>query len=534
MFIFGKHEMAQTHRDSVVAWQSYQATSRQGNVAQMIASAHASEIVERREYLRRIVAVTSMLGRQGLPFRGSDEGQDSTNRGNFLACMELLKEFDPFLQKYNPPSNATYISPTSQNEMIECCAQEVNSVIVSEMTKSKMYAIMADEARDARSEQLAVCVRYVSEGAVKERFLALTEIMSFDAQSIANELQQQIQNSGLAELKCVAQTYDGAAVMSGSTGGVQVHFRRLHPEAIYVHCYAHELNLVLCHTCRAVSEAVELFNLLECVYSFFSTSLVNHHKFQEAQSKLGLTAVELVQLSNTRWACQLRSINAILETLPAIFECLSAIGSPIAVGLRAKLYKFSTVYSLLMFQTLLSVTEGLHKFLQKETLDLAEAFISKQAVCDTLRGKRTDVFATELYERTKALCHTHSIPEPDAKKRHKQRKMEDFVLESTLGSGTELISSHTLTTELLFPCVDRMVSELEQRFSSVDAGLLKGIQACSPKSQNFLSESHWDELAKHYSINLSIKHKKHKKRRFWWPETSLPAKQRLDVHPEIC
>ena len=65
-----------------------------------------------------------------------------------------------------------------------------------------------------------------------------------------------------------------------------------------------------------------------------------------------------------------------------------------------------------------------------------------------------------------------------------------------------MISSHTLTTELLFPCVDRMVSELEQRFSSVDAGLLKGIQACSPKSQNFLSESHLDELAKHYSINL--------------------------------
>ncbi|KAJ8335360.1 hypothetical protein SKAU_G00387020 [Synaphobranchus kaupii] len=303
------------------------------------------------------------------------------------------------------------------------------------MTKSKVYAIMADEARDARSEQLAVCV-------------------------------------------------------------------------------------------RAVSEAVELFNLLESVYSFFSTSLVNHHKFQEAQSKLGLTAVELIQLSNTRWACQLRSINAVLETLPAIFECLSAIGSPIAVGVRVKLYKFSTVYALLMFQTLLSLTQGLHKFLQNETLDLAEAFIGKQAVCDTLRGKRTDVFATELYERTKALCHTHSIPEPDAKKRHKQRKMEDFVLETTLGSGTELISSGTLKTELLFPCVDRMVSELELRFSSVDAGLLKGIQACSPKSENLLSESHLDELAKHYSIDLKTEEV--------MVARNLPAKQRLAVHPKIC
>lgn len=500
--IFGKHEMTQTHKESVVAWKSYQGTSRQRNVAQMITSAHASEIAERREYLRRVVAVTSMLGRQGLPFRGHDESQDSTNKGNFHACFDLLKEFDPFLQQHNPPSNATYTSPTSQNEMIASCAQEITSVIVSEMTKSKMYAIMADEARDAHSEQLAVCVRYVSEGEVKERFLALSEIMTFDAQSITNELQQQIQNSGLADLMCVAQTYDGAAVMSGSIGGVQAHFRRLHPEAIYVHCYAHELNLVLCHTCRAVSEAVELFNLLECVYSFFSTSLVHHHKFKETQSKLGLTAGELVQLSNTRWACQLRSINAVLETLPAIFECLSAIGSPMAVGLRAKLYKFSTVYALLMFQGLLAVTEGLHKFLQKKTVDLAEAFMCTQAVSDTLKGKRTDVFATDLYERTKVLCHTHSIPEPDAKKRHKQRKMDDFVLETTLGTGTELVRSAAFKTDLLFPCVDRMVSELEVRFCSVDTGLLKGIQACSPKSDNFLSESHLDELAKHYHINL--------------------------------
>ena len=44
--------MAQTYKDSVLALKSYQATSLQGNVAQMIASAKASEIVERREYLR--------------------------------------------------------------------------------------------------------------------------------------------------------------------------------------------------------------------------------------------------------------------------------------------------------------------------------------------------------------------------------------------------------------------------------------------------------------------------------------------------
>lgn len=88
---------------------------------------------------------------------------------------------------------------------------------------------------------------------------------------------------------------------------------------------------------------------------------MNHHKFMEAQTRLGLTTVELVQLSSTHWACQLRSISAVLETLSAILEFLFAIGSPIAVCLRAKLYKFSTAYAVLMFQSLLSVTKGLHK-----------------------------------------------------------------------------------------------------------------------------------------------------------------------------
>ncbi len=132
--------------------------------------------------------------------------------------------------------------------MITCCSQEVTATIVRDMSESKMYTIMADEARDGKSEQLAICVRYVTtEGTVKERLLALTELTSFDAVSVISAIERELQGKGIGLLKCVAQTYDGAAVMSGVTGGVLSHFRKQHPEAIYVHCYAHELNLVLCH-----------------------------------------------------------------------------------------------------------------------------------------------------------------------------------------------------------------------------------------------------------------------------------------------
>lgn len=145
-----------------------------------------------------------------------------------------------------------------------------------------MDAIMADEARDGKAEQLALCVPYVSvEGAVIESFLAFTDVSQFDATSITAAIENQLVKKGTDQWKCAAQTYDGAAVMSEDVGSVQAHF--FYPEAFSVHCYARELNLVLCHTCKAVSEATEFFNIQESLHSFFSVSLVNHHKFVDTQ-----------------------------------------------------------------------------------------------------------------------------------------------------------------------------------------------------------------------------------------------------------
>ncbi len=73
-----------------------------------------------------------------------------------------------------------------------------------------------------------------------------------------------------------------------------------------------------------------------------------------------------------------------------------------AVGPRSKLSNFNTVYMLLMFHRLLSITDGLHKFLQRETIDLGQAVQYKTAVYDFLKEQRTDQSATELYSKTKA------------------------------------------------------------------------------------------------------------------------------------
>ncbi len=134
--IFKEHEKTPAHRSSMIGWHSFKSCTSHGIVAEQLHSAHEAEIIERRKYLTRIVAVIKFLVKQGIPFRGHNEAISSNNQGNFPECVNLVKEFDPFLQSYTAPSHSTYLSPSSQNEIIECCAEEVSVSIASEIKRA--------------------------------------------------------------------------------------------------------------------------------------------------------------------------------------------------------------------------------------------------------------------------------------------------------------------------------------------------------------------------------------------------------------
>uniref|UniRef100_A0A8D0AYQ8 Zinc finger MYM-type protein 1 n=1 Tax=Sander lucioperca TaxID=283035 RepID=A0A8D0AYQ8_SANLU len=474
---FREHERSALHISTMTCWQSFKSTKTHGDVIEQLKTASAAEISERRQYLHLIVAATTFLGKQGIPFRGHDEQESSQNQGNFIECMKLLKQFDPFLQEYTPPSHTTYLSHFSQNEMITSISQEITESIIKQMKIAKMYSVMADEARDRCTEQLAVCVRFVTQqGVVRECFLGLRRLQGFDAKSIADEIEAMLQSHNLGDLLCVAQAYGGASVMSGAVGGVQARFRERHPEAVYVHCYAHELNLVL-------------------------NSLVNHNKFIEIQKELGLRPSELVQLSTTRWACQVRSVNAVLNNLSAILACLSNMNTSMALGIRSKLCKTKTLYMLVMFSKLLGITEGLHRYLQGESLDLSKAVQYKTAVLQTLTELRTDSGGEDVFRRAMALCEANDIQLPVGP-RQKQKRYDGFVVESACGSTSNLTTSDEFRQQLFYPCLDRMVEELTHRFSGLGEALMSGIHACNPTTETFLSEEALKSLASHYKIQL--------------------------------
>ena len=61
--------------------------------------------------------------------------------------------------------------------------------------------------------------------------------------------------------------------MSGGYTGVQKRISDIIPNASYVHCAAHNLNLVLSDVAKSSSKMLNFFDILQDIFLFFSKSV---------------------------------------------------------------------------------------------------------------------------------------------------------------------------------------------------------------------------------------------------------------------
>lgn len=75
--------------------------------------------------------------------------------------------------------------------------------------------------------------------------MGFVKTMDLSAQGITQKILEVLQPLELDPSLCVGFCCNGALVMSGHRGGVQVLLKETFSKAIYVHCNFHRLNLVL-------------------------------------------------------------------------------------------------------------------------------------------------------------------------------------------------------------------------------------------------------------------------------------------------
>ena len=93
------------------------------------------------------------------------------------------------------------------------------------------------------------------------------EAKRMDAEGLVTYIINTLQEHELVDpSQITSQGYDGASVMSSHCTGVHQRIKQVAPQALYVHCYAHCLNLVLVDTTKIVPQASEFVVLMETLY----------------------------------------------------------------------------------------------------------------------------------------------------------------------------------------------------------------------------------------------------------------------------
>jgi len=281
--------------------------------------------------LRRVVAVIRFLAQRGMPFRGDDEIIGSKHNGNFLGLIELIAQFDPFLQnhliKYGNAGRGipSYLSSTIVEEFIQLMADTVRDTIVSEIAQAKYFSVSVDSTPDlSHVDQLTVIVRYLLDGEPVERFLTFLQLESHKGEALASDLLRYFENECINFDDCRGQSYDNASNMSGRYTGMQAILRSVNPLAFYIPCMTHSLNLVGESAVDCCVDAVSFFGFVQSLYTFFSAST---HRWSVLKECLGERGLVVKSLSDTRWSARADAVKALCVGYEAIKSALLNIGT---------------------------------------------------------------------------------------------------------------------------------------------------------------------------------------------------------------
>ena len=93
-----------------------------------------------------------------------------------------------------------------------------------------------------------------------------------DAQTISSAIIGYLKECNLDLTNLRGQGYDGATVMSGHVNGACTRIKCIRPRALYHHCRAHSLNLVLSSSCKEVPNIRNLFDSVGKITWFLGAS----------------------------------------------------------------------------------------------------------------------------------------------------------------------------------------------------------------------------------------------------------------------
>ena len=434
-------------------------------------SLHNSKVKENREILKVLINGTCYLANQELAFRGNDESVTSFNRGNYVELIYAFAENDERISRHLVTSTVfSGLSNRIQNHIIETVAEVIQTDIRRDIYRASFVAVEVDETTDVTQKaQISVIFCYVCEASciVKEAFLGFDDVSDDRrASAIAQYVLEILQKFNSVE-KLVAQTYDRASVMSSELNGEQAKIKEDVPEAMFLHCYAHKLNLVLLRLAKCMPECKAFFKTLKGLSAFFSKSIKRTHLLDNVVKR------RLPRASPTRWISGSRLLQMVSMYHSDLLMVFRVIGDAEdkwdndsvmkAAGFERWLLKTNTCFLIMAYEEIFNKTDALFRVLQNKLMDIAFCCAQIRDTIDYVERQRQEF--DSFYHRFEQKCETLHLTDTSDIRQIKDKRKQTFsnILDDT---SVQLKSRFENFSELSFlGLVDcSKFSEMAQEF----------------------------------------------------------------------
>ena len=414
---FEKHENSACHSHAVYQFQQLKKPS----VCAQLSEQKLTEQAGFRSCLLQLFSSVRFLARQALPLRGHLE-----ENGNYSQLLTLLAQRDDQLTLWLKKTT-NFTSHDCQNEMLALLGQAVVRNIVSTVkNESCQFGIVVDGTQDcAGLEQESVCIRFVDKAlTVNELFIGLYNPPDTTGKTLSVVVKDVLTRLMLPLEDLRAQTYDGAANMSGKYNGCQAIINNEQPLALFFHCSAHCANLVAQHTAATNQFVSNPLQLVQDLGALYNRSGKFKKLFYDSRVSLITNSPDTVlkktntikPMCPTRWLSRVSAVSSVLDQYTVVLACLESYASEVtddaaakARGLLSQFQQGTTALGLKVAVLIFSRLEQLNKFLQSASVTVSGMIEAAESVVLELRRLRSDIEFNAILSEVNEMVDVHDL-----------------------------------------------------------------------------------------------------------------------------
>ncbi|XP_060862053.1 uncharacterized protein LOC132945023 [Metopolophium dirhodum] len=433
----------------------------QNKITNKLNTAHYEQVKENRSRLKPIIDSLIFLGKQNIAIRGHrddgsifDDSQKPTeNNGNFRELLNFrISSGDEILKNHllSSESRATYISKTTQNELICIIGNLILKNVLERVKQSKFYSVIFDETTDVSNiSQLVTVIRYVHKNEVYEDFIGFLDCHKDNYKNTGGEVEPKmtgeiIGNSVLSILKkldlpfenCVGITTDGCSVMLSEKCGAVKTLKEKMKNAIKCTCFSHALNLSIMKGCK-IKFVRNAFGIMKEIINFFNSSAKKNYILKNTLKS------SLHSLCETRWVEKHDCILQFFTGLSSIIEALDKISDWDDIN-TAKIF---------------TLTSPVSKLLQSKSQDKFSATTIIKNVISILKKKREN--SSNCFNKIFKTAENQMANLGISIGINKPRLSE--VMKNRENPQTQSVEEYFRIT-LFIPFLDNLLYDLESRF----------------------------------------------------------------------